>query len=159
MKKYIIVLVLIFCAGLLFVGSKSEPETGEVEVLHWWTSGGEAASVAVLKELLEAEGHAWKDFAVAGGGDNGAFGAGLLKGWQESESRPEFDFVTGVSTGALLASHAFLGTPADDAVLEELFTGITSENIFRRRGVFSVRIVLTVSSNGLRMRPATFASS
>jgi glucose/mannose transport system substrate-binding protein len=41
---------------------------GEVEVLHWWTSGGEARSVAVLKELLEKEGHSWKDFAVAGGG-------------------------------------------------------------------------------------------
>jgi glucose/mannose transport system substrate-binding protein len=45
---------------------------GEVEVLHWWTSGGEAASVAVLKELLEEEGHAWKDFAVAGGGGDAA---------------------------------------------------------------------------------------
>jgi len=44
---------------------------GEVEVLHWWTSGGEARSVAVLKKLLEQEGHTWKDFAVAGGaGDN-----------------------------------------------------------------------------------------
>jgi len=40
---------------------------GEVEVLHWWTSGGEAKSVAVLKDLLEKEGHSWKDMAVAGG--------------------------------------------------------------------------------------------
>jgi glucose/mannose transport system substrate-binding protein len=45
---------------------------GEVEVLHWWTSGGEARSVAVLKSLLEAEGHTWKDFAVAGGGGDTA---------------------------------------------------------------------------------------
>ena len=45
---------------------------GEVEVLHWWTSGGEAKSVAVLKELLEKEGHSWKDFAVAGGGGDTA---------------------------------------------------------------------------------------
>jgi glucose/mannose transport system substrate-binding protein len=45
---------------------------GEVEVLHWWTSGGEAKSVAVLKQLLEAEGHKWKDFAVAGGGGDTA---------------------------------------------------------------------------------------
>ncbi|UCE54975.1 MAG: carbohydrate ABC transporter substrate-binding protein, partial [Desulfobacterales bacterium] len=44
----------------------------EVEVLHWWTSGGEAKSVAVLKELLEKEGHTWKDFAVAGGGGDAA---------------------------------------------------------------------------------------
>jgi len=45
---------------------------GQVEVLHWWTSGGEAKSVAVLKQLLEAEGHTWKDFAVAGGGGDTA---------------------------------------------------------------------------------------
>lgn len=45
---------------------------GEVEVLHWWTSGGEAKSVAVLKDLLEKEGHTWKDFAVAGGGGDAA---------------------------------------------------------------------------------------
>ncbi|GDY26447.1 sugar ABC transporter substrate-binding protein [Agarivorans sp. Toyoura001] len=45
---------------------------GEVEVLHWWTSGGEAKSVGVLKEMLEAQGHSWKDFAVAGGGGESA---------------------------------------------------------------------------------------
>ena len=45
---------------------------GEVEVLHWWTSGGEAKSVAVLKKQLEKEGHTWKDFAVAGGGGDAA---------------------------------------------------------------------------------------
>lgn len=40
---------------------------GEVEVLHWWTSGGEAAAVGVLKDMLKKEGHDWKDFAVSGG--------------------------------------------------------------------------------------------
>lgn len=43
-------------------------QAGEVEVLHWWTSGGEAAAVSVLKSMVEKEGHTWKDFAVAGGG-------------------------------------------------------------------------------------------
>ncbi|WP_325892564.1 ABC transporter substrate-binding protein [Grimontia sp. NTOU-MAR1] len=38
----------------------------DVEVLHWWTSGGEARSVDTLKELMKHEGHVWKDFAVAG---------------------------------------------------------------------------------------------
>ena len=47
-------------------------QAGEVEVLHWWTSGGEAKSVAVLKDLLEKQGHTWKDFAVAGGGGESA---------------------------------------------------------------------------------------
>lgn len=45
---------------------------GEVEVLHWWTSGGEVKSVAVLKQLPEDAGHTWKDFAVAGGGGESA---------------------------------------------------------------------------------------
>lgn len=72
MKKGFILLAFIFCAGLLVAGGQPPAETGEVEVLHWWTSGGEAASVAVLKELLEAEGHTWKDFAVAGGGGDQA---------------------------------------------------------------------------------------
>lgn len=45
---------------------------GEVEVLHWWTSGGEAAAISVLKQMVESEGHTWKDFAVAGGGGENA---------------------------------------------------------------------------------------
>ncbi len=71
MKKGILLLALILCSGLLFASPKAETG-GEVEVLHWWTSGGEAASVAVLKELLEKEGYTWKDFAVAGGGGDQA---------------------------------------------------------------------------------------
>jgi glucose/mannose transport system substrate-binding protein len=47
----------------------------EVEVLHWWTSGGEAKSVAELKKMMEAKGHKWKDFAVAGGGGDAAMTA------------------------------------------------------------------------------------
>ncbi len=45
---------------------------GEVEVLHWWTSGGEAKAAAALKEKLQAKGDTWKDFAVAGGGGDSA---------------------------------------------------------------------------------------
>ncbi|MGZ5786459.1 MAG: ABC transporter substrate-binding protein, partial [Ramlibacter sp.] len=45
---------------------------GEVEVLHYWTSGGEAKSLDVLKRAIEARGHRWKDFAVAGGGGDSA---------------------------------------------------------------------------------------
>jgi hypothetical protein len=38
--------------------------------------------------------------AISGGGDNGAFGAGLLCGWTAAGDRPEFKLVTGISTGA-----------------------------------------------------------
>ncbi|MBU0589154.1 MAG: ABC transporter substrate-binding protein [Gammaproteobacteria bacterium] len=45
---------------------------GEVEVLHWWTSGGEAKSAGELKKIMQSKGHTWKDFAVAGGGGDAA---------------------------------------------------------------------------------------
>jgi hypothetical protein len=47
--------------------------------------------------------------SLSGGGDNGAFGAGLLAGWTAHGDRPKFKLVTGVSTGALIAPFAFLG--------------------------------------------------
>jgi glucose/mannose transport system substrate-binding protein len=40
----------------------------QVEVLHWWTSGGEAAAVGTLRDTLAAEGIGWEDMPVAGGG-------------------------------------------------------------------------------------------
>ncbi len=60
--------------ALSFLSVSFIPSThaGEVEVLHWWTSGGEAKSIAVLTEMLEQQGHSWKDFAVAGGGGESA---------------------------------------------------------------------------------------
>lgn len=50
---------------------------GEVEVQHWWTSGGEAKSIGELKRIMQDKGHTWKDFAVAGGGGDNAMS--LLK--------------------------------------------------------------------------------
>ncbi|WP_343640553.1 ABC transporter substrate-binding protein [Roseateles sp.] len=47
-------------------------QAGEVEVLHWWTSGGEAKAATALKATLQKQGHTWKDFAVAGGGGDSA---------------------------------------------------------------------------------------
>jgi predicted patatin/cPLA2 family phospholipase len=71
--------------------------------------------------------------AVSGGGDNGAFGAGLLNGWSAAGTRPEFKVVTGVSTGALIAPFAFLG-PDYDASLREVYTTMTPDKIYRARG-------------------------
>jgi predicted acylesterase/phospholipase RssA len=58
-----------------------------------------------------AESHAI--LALSGGGANGAYGAGVIVGWSESGDRPNFDVVTGVSTGALAAPFAFLGAGWD----------------------------------------------
>ena len=66
--------------------------------------------------------------ALSGGGADGAFGAGLLNGWTEHGTRPEFEVVTGVSTGALIAPFAFLGPEWDDE-LEEVYTTMTTESL------------------------------
>lgn len=57
---------------LSLLSAANVANAGEVEVLHWWTAGGEAKSAAVLKEMLEEQNHTWKDFAVAGGGGESA---------------------------------------------------------------------------------------
>ena len=91
-----------------------------------------------IRYLERKRGHALNMLSLSGGGQNGAFGAGFLIGWRESGRRPQFDLVGGVSTGALLATHAFLGTPADDAILKEMYTKITSADIYINRGIFSL---------------------
>jgi hypothetical protein len=72
--------------------------------------------------------------AISGGGADGAFGAGVLAGWTARGNRPEFDLVTGVSTGALTAPFAFLGPRYDDA-LKKVFTESTTSDIAIARPV------------------------
>lgn len=72
--------------------------------------------------------------ALSGGADGGAFGAGVLNGWTLTGSRPEFDIVTGISTGALMAPFAFLG-PGSDQPLEDVYTTITRKSIFTIRSI------------------------
>lgn len=72
--------------------------------------------------------------AFSAGGADGAFGAGVIAGWTASGNRPEFDVVTGVSTGALLAVLTFLGPQYDD-VAKELYTSQTNDTIFKSRGL------------------------
>jgi predicted patatin/cPLA2 family phospholipase len=75
--------------------------------------------------------------AISGGGDNGAFGAGLLCGWTVAGNRPTFKLVSGVSTGALIAPFAFLGSDYDRR-LKKLYTSISREDIMERRSILSV---------------------
>jgi predicted acylesterase/phospholipase RssA len=74
--------------------------------------------------------------AISGGGDDGAFTAGLLNGWTAHGDRPEFKAVTGVSTGALIAPFAFLG-PSYDSVLKQIYTNVSQRDIFKRRNPLS----------------------
>lgn len=93
-----------------------------------------------VRQLERRRGRALNILSLSGGGQNGAFGAGLLNGWRESGQRPQFDMVGGVSTGALLATHALLGTPADDAQLEEMYTQISKKDVHSERGLFSLAL-------------------
>jgi predicted acylesterase/phospholipase RssA len=70
--------------------------------------------------------------SISGGGENGAFGAGLLNGWTARGDRPNFDLVTGVSTGALTAPFAFIGR-SRDAELKAVYTEISLDRVLRRR--------------------------
>src|SRR5262245_48345013 len=72
--------------------------------------------------------------ALSGGGDNGAFGAGLLNGWSVAGNRPQFKLVTGISTGALIAPFAFLGSTYDSK-LREVYTTTSSKDVLRARNI------------------------
>lgn len=74
--------------------------------------------------------------ALSGGGDNGAFGAGLLCGWSDSGNRPKFKCVTGVSTGGLIAPLAFLGSEYDQ-MLKTIFTSVTPAHIAIKRTILA----------------------
>ena len=75
--------------------------------------------------------------AISGGGSDGAFGAGYLNGWTAAGTRPTFEVVTGVSTGALAAPFAFLGKDYDRA-LKRIYTQITDKDLYTSNGIFGV---------------------
>ena len=81
--------------------------------------------------------------AISGGGDAGAFAAGILVGWTANGTRPKFRVVTGISTGALIAPFAFLGPQYDD-VLRSVFTSVRSDDVFRKR-----KLLIGLASDGM----------
>ena len=75
--------------------------------------------------------------ALSGGGGDGAYGAGVLNGWTASGTRPEFTLVSGVSTGALIAPFAFLGS-GYDSYLTEFYTSGVAETLVAEPSITSV---------------------
>ncbi len=69
--------LVVSLASLFPLNTYAADTKGTVEVVHWWTSGGEAKAVDVLKKLIEKDGFTWQDSAVAGGG--GAAAMTVLK--------------------------------------------------------------------------------
>ncbi|MEI6002527.1 patatin-like phospholipase family protein [Paraburkholderia bengalensis] len=126
--------------------------TGDAEIPGMpgvrYVAGGDATELAkaaldALKresDYLAQQGHMGRPtppaifLAISGGGDNGAFAAGLLNGWTETGTRPEFKLVTGISTGALIAPFAFLGSKYD-ATLKQVYTTISPKDVLNKRSL------------------------
>jgi hypothetical protein len=111
---------------------------------RYWPDQSETDFLADAEAAVEREQAAWRAaghegplppaefLAISGGGENGAFGAGLLVGWTAAGTRPTFKGVTGISTGALTAPFAFLGPDYDDE-LREVYTSISAEDVLEQR--------------------------
>lgn len=96
---------------------------------------------SVVKQLLQVDAQEqqpipgarrYQILALSGGAVYGAYSVGVLNGWTRAGDRPSFDIVTGISTGGLIATLAFLG-PNYDSQLCELYTTVSSSDIYRKR--------------------------
>ena len=106
----------------LFSAATPVDFAAEVRFLSTDRAGIEAKSTVALKRLRSSSGDGTlRALVLSGGGAGGAFGAGALVGLSRRHDRPQYDVVTGVSTGALIAPFAFLG-PGWDEKLTEAFT-------------------------------------
>jgi len=112
--------------------------------LRQWGDGTDMHSLPNLQNAEDLDEHfsgimhrEHNYLVISGGGANGAYGAGVLSAWSKQGTRPEFTLVTGVSTGALSAPFAFLGSEYD-AKLEEVYTTLDTRQIFNTRNVFAI---------------------
>ena len=108
------------------------------------------AFVTETPDNYETLADGWRRYnylAVSGGGSDGAFGAGILNGWSVKRSRPAFKVVTGVSTGALIAPLAFLGS-AHDPQIKEAYTTVDRAKILIKRHLISILWEESVADNG-----------
>src|ERR1700723_2738130 len=135
-------LMLEGCAGLALSDSKASVDVRQPaeRLMTFRTLGSdqqfsELSSVTAAGQLRALRaGKPLTILALSGGGAGGAFGAGAVAGLTRTGMRPEFDVVTGVSAGALVAPYAFLG-PSWDAQLLDAFTGIAGDNLLQSRGL------------------------
>ena len=149
MVRYLVICVVTLALGACAAGIVRNPVPREVRALadipgfsqiRIWGDERPPNLRALVQEKLaqtrRGRPHLFRDknpvidyLAISGGGNDGAFGAGLLSGWSKAGTRPEFDIVTGVSTGALGAPFVFLG-PQYDPYLREIYTNYSSKQLF-----------------------------
>ncbi len=135
--------------------------TLESQLIRFWGDIEPARSVdsvlygGVIEEQYIQLAQQWSGrelsfLALSGGGPNGAYGAGFLNGWTRAGTRPEFSIVTGISTGALIAPFAFLGS-SSDSLITEFFTTLSSDDLVEERRVLSaIRSDALMDSDGLK---------
>ena len=96
--------------------------------IRYWADATASTVQGVARRAVVQKGRPFVYIALSGGGGSGAFGAGVLNGWSESGTRPEFTIVSGVSTGALIAPFAFLGPDYDDR-LRQIYTNGAAQRL------------------------------
>ena len=111
------------------VGEATLPGYGNIRHIHGYREAEFIADYQLAMRSAPDTAEGVSILALSGGGPNGAFGAGALVGWTETGTRPQFQVVTGVSTGALAAPFAFLG-PAYDTKLRNAYTSIHDDDVF-----------------------------
>jgi predicted acylesterase/phospholipase RssA len=127
------------------VAAEKQAVVLELPEARYWGVGDPAAFLQAMVEasfreqaVLRASGHSGdlppaEFLVISGGGEDGAFGAGVLVGWTAAGTRPVFKGVTGISTGALTAPFAFLGAAYDDK-LKQVYTTLSGQDILQPRG-------------------------
>ncbi len=131
-------------AGFLIVGVVIASLTGCSTSRHCQGAGAAVAKYQLqtnsVQDALRVRAEAPREqvdmLVLSGGGSHGAWGAGVLRGWRDNAVNPrpkKFQVVTGVSTGALLATYAFLGQPEDDDLLERAYTSVQTSEIYRHK--------------------------
>jgi predicted acylesterase/phospholipase RssA len=163
LQSLLLSLLLVGCAGLTRMDAvpadvkEATTVLGRSDLRYW----GDETSTKLLEDViqsyyLEVAAHQASGqsgplrpaefLAVSGGGENGAYGAGLLVGWTASGTRPSFKLVTGISTGALTAPFAFLG-PAYDRQLREVYTTLSGKDVMQPRGYLAVLLQDALADN------------
>jgi hypothetical protein len=114
-------------------GARFYADENDEGMLRWLR---EQAQQAAVKRARGGREETAEILVLSGGGEDGAFGAGLLTEWTRKGTRPEFRIVTGVSTGALTAPFAFLGSHRDSQ-LQEVYTTTDISRVLAWREITS----------------------
>ncbi len=140
MRRSALVFLALASCELLLCACASEPRapftkadqmaavpTGARNIRYWADAPERIVQDAARRAVVQ-KGQPFAYLALSGGGGGGAYGAGVLNGWTQSGTRPEFTVVSGVSVGAMIAPFAFLG-PSYDKKLKQIYTSGEAQNL------------------------------